>query len=163
VHINDLLPAIRSHSLPLFFADDTSVIYLPESDYFQNSISDVCNGLNKWFKANKLSLNFGKTNFITFATNNKTCIHLNIGYDKTNEEVLTTEFHGLQIDNNLKWKKYTECFVLKLSSSLHSVSTRNKNHLHRSIANLSCFQKCVYYAGIRILNSLPYSLTSQCI
>jgi hypothetical protein len=36
-----------------------------------------------------------------FATNNKTCINLNIGYDdKTTEEVLTTQFLGLQTDNN---------------------------------------------------------------
>jgi hypothetical protein len=41
-----------------------------------------------------------------FATNSKTCINLNIGYDnKTIEEVLTTKFLGLQIDNNLNWKK----------------------------------------------------------
>jgi hypothetical protein len=34
-------------------------------------------------------------------TNNKTCVNLNIGYDeKTIEEVETTTFLGLQIDNN---------------------------------------------------------------
>jgi hypothetical protein len=42
-----------------------------------------------------------------FATNEKTCINLNIGYDnKTVEEVLTAKFLGLQIDNNLNWKKH---------------------------------------------------------
>jgi hypothetical protein len=36
------------------------------------------------------------------ATNNKTSINFNIGYDdKTIEEILTTKFLGLQIDNNL--------------------------------------------------------------
>jgi hypothetical protein len=35
-----------------------------------------------------------------FTTNNKTSINFNIGYDdKTIEEVLTTKFLGLQIDN----------------------------------------------------------------
>jgi hypothetical protein len=31
-------------------------------------------------------------------------------------------------------------------------------HLHRPIANFSCFQKGAYYAGIKIFNSLPPSL-----
>jgi hypothetical protein len=31
--------------------------------------------------ANKLTLNFDKTNFMKFATNSKTC-NLNIGYDR---------------------------------------------------------------------------------
>jgi IS1 family transposase len=44
------------------------------------------------------------------------------------------------------------------NSAVHSVNTRNRNHLHRPAANLSCFQKIAYYAGIKILNSLPSNL-----
>jgi hypothetical protein len=40
----------------------------------------------------------------------------------------------------------------------HSVITRNKNHLHRPTANISCLQKGAYYAGIKIFNSPPHSL-----
>jgi hypothetical protein len=43
---------------------------------------------------------------------------------------------------------------------VHSINTRNKHHLHRPIANLSCFQKSAFYSGIRIFNSLPRSLTN---
>jgi hypothetical protein len=40
-----------------------------------------------------------------FATNTKTCISINIGYDnETIEVVLTTKLVGLQVDN-LNWKK----------------------------------------------------------
>jgi hypothetical protein len=46
------------------------------------------------------------------------------------------------------------------NSAVHSVNTRNKNQLHRPIASLSRFQKSAYYAGIKIFNSLPSSLTS---
>ena len=46
------------------------------------------------------------------------------------------------------------------NSSVHSKNTRNKHHLHRPIANLSCFQKGAYYSGIRIFNNLPQSITS---
>jgi hypothetical protein len=34
---------------------------------------------------------------------------------------------------------------------------RNKNHPHRPNASLSCFQKRIFYAGIKIFNSLPGS------
>jgi hypothetical protein len=44
------------------------------------------------------------------------------------------------------------------NSTIHSINTRNKNHLHRPTANLSCFQKGAYYAGIKIFNTLSPSL-----
>jgi hypothetical protein len=45
-------------------------------------------------------------------------------------------------------------------SAVHSVDTRNKHHLHRPVANLTCFQKRTYYAGIKNLNNLQSSLKS---
>ena len=33
-------------------------------------------------------------------------------------------------------------------------------HIHRPVANLSCFQKGASYSGIRIFNSLPQSITN---
>jgi hypothetical protein len=41
------------------------------------------------------------------------------------------------------------------NSHIHTVNTRNRNQLHRPIAN----QKSDYYAGIKIFNSLPSNLT----
>jgi IS1 family transposase len=46
------------------------------------------------------------------------------------------------------------------NSSIHSIDTSNMHHLHRPNANLSCFQKSTFYAGITIFNRLPLSLTS---
>jgi len=46
------------------------------------------------------------------------------------------------------------------NSSVHSINTINKHHLHRPIANLSCFQKGASYSGIRIFNNLPQSIKS---
>jgi hypothetical protein len=42
------------------------------------------------------------------------------------------------------------------NSSVHSINTMNKHHIHTPNANRSCFQKSAFYAG----NSLPLSLTS---
>jgi hypothetical protein len=46
------------------------------------------------------------------------------------------------------------------NSSVHSIDTRNKHHLHRPNANQSCFQKSTFSASIRIFNRLPLSLIS---
>jgi hypothetical protein len=46
------------------------------------------------------------------------------------------------------------------NSAVHSVNTRNKQHLLRPVANLTCFQKSTYYSGIKIFNNLPSSLKS---
>jgi hypothetical protein len=46
--------------------------------------------------------------------------------------------------------------IFQTNSSLHNINTRNKLHLH----NLSCFQKGTFYAGIKIFNSLPPSVTN---
>jgi hypothetical protein len=75
-------------------------------------------GLNKWIKANKLAINFDKTNFMKFCTTNKNCVHLSFVYvNKTIEEVEATKFLGLQVDSNLNWKTYIQYIVAKLSSA----------------------------------------------
>jgi hypothetical protein len=52
----------------------------------------------------------------------------------------------------VKKKKQQEHFQANFAA--HSFNTRNKNQLHRRIANLSGFQKSAYYAGIKVFNSL---------
>ena len=39
------------------------------------------------------------------------------------------------------------------------INTKNKRHLHRPNTTISCFQKCILYAGSKIFNSLSDSLT----
>jgi hypothetical protein len=77
-----------------------------------------------WFKANRLALNFDKTNYMKFATMNKTCPSLNIGFDnKLIEEVEANKFLGLQTDNNLNWKKHIKYIIPKLSSACFAMRT----------------------------------------
>jgi hypothetical protein len=59
-------------------------------------------------------------------------------------------FSSMNIINNLE--------RFQTNSTVHSVNTKNKNYLHRPVANLSCFQKGAHYAGIKVFNSLPPSL-----
>jgi hypothetical protein len=83
----------------ILFADDTELVY------FQNIMNDVLVDLNNWFKANKLSLNVDKTNYIKFAIKNKICFSWNLGSDnKFIAKVKANTFLGLQIDINLNFK-----------------------------------------------------------
>jgi len=49
--------------------------------------------------------------------------------------------------------------IFQTHSSAQCINIRNKHHLHRSYANRSYFQKKYIYAGIKIFNSLPSSMT----
>jgi IS1 family transposase len=51
-------------------------------------------------------------------------------------------------------------YYFQTNSAIHCVNTRNNHHLHRPTANLTCFQKSLYYSGIKIFNNLPASLKS---
>jgi hypothetical protein len=50
--------------------------------------------------------------------------------------------------------------LLNFVIAIHCVNTRNKLHLHRPVANLTCFQKSTYYSGIKSFSNLPASLRS---
>ena len=49
--------------------------------------------------------------------------------------------------------------IFQTNSSIHKINKRNKHHCHRPYANLSCFQTNTFYAGIKIVNILPPSVT----
>jgi len=46
-----------------------------------------------------------------------------------------------------------ELFVI--NANVHNLPTRSHNDLHLPIANLSVFQKGVYFSGVKIFNNLP--------
>jgi predicted fused transcriptional regulator/phosphomethylpyrimidine kinase len=65
----------------------------------------VFDSMDKLFKANKLILNSENPNVMK-CTNSKTCINVNIRYDKkTTEEVEAIKFLFSQVDSRLNWKK----------------------------------------------------------
>jgi hypothetical protein len=62
--------------------------------------------MSEWFITHNLALNVGKTNVIQFKTNNTPQYDLSIGYnEKYWNKSVNMKFLGLQIDNQLNWKK----------------------------------------------------------
>jgi hypothetical protein len=46
------------------------------------------------------------------------------------------------------------------NADVHSVNTRHKHYIHKSTANISCFQNSTYYARIKSFNNLSPDLKS---
>ena len=71
IYINDL-NGVVTHSKVHHFANDTNILYI------SNSLKDTNRKVNydlrhivEWLRANKISLNSGKTEFILFRSKNK--------------------------------------------------------------------------------------------
>lgn len=79
IYTNDL-PNCLVHSKAILFADDTT-IYLNSDNILNmfNYINHDLESLSDWFRANKLSLNVGKSNYIIFRQNsNPIANHLKV-------------------------------------------------------------------------------------
>jgi hypothetical protein len=69
LYINDLPNIVKGKPTPILFADGTSIIVTNSNPTdFISDIMTVFEYLNKWFRANSLSLNVDKTHFIQFTT-----------------------------------------------------------------------------------------------
>jgi len=67
LYINDLPKIINKTSAPIIFADNTSILYAySNSTYFNKNIYMVFITFSKWLRANQLSLNYNKTNYVHF-------------------------------------------------------------------------------------------------
>jgi len=82
IFINDLSKFINDKSVPILFADDTSVLVShPNPLVFYKTINSPFRNLNDWFKHNFLSLNLAKTNFMKFISKNNNQLEMDIDYD----------------------------------------------------------------------------------
>ena len=62
LYINVLPKTINKTSAPIIFADDSSILFAHSNPIdFNKNIHIVFATLNKWLRANQLSLNFNKT------------------------------------------------------------------------------------------------------
>jgi len=82
LYINDLPTIINKTSAPIIFADETSIL-LAHSNLidFNKNIHILFTTLNKWLRANQLSLNFNKTNYVHFKNKRNMTVNLKIGFN----------------------------------------------------------------------------------
>ena len=119
LYVNDLPNASDILSF-ILFADDTN-LFLASND--QLNISNILNAelekVNSWFLANKLLINFSKTNYMIFKPQNKRIDEnlINVFIDNNHiNKVTSVKFLGVRIDSKLLWKEHITDISLKISS-----------------------------------------------
>ena len=111
----------------ILFADDTNIFY-SNTDLcrLMYIVNDELNALSDWFKANRLSLNIKKTNYMMFGNKKiavncptnitKFCIKID---DVDINEVEYTKFLGIFIDKKLTWQRHVSYISSKIARSLY--------------------------------------------
>ena len=126
IHINDL-PNCLSLGSPRMYADDTNVTFAA-SDMLglETRINTELKSINLWLRANKLSLNVAKTEFMVISSrqklqslNDKT-ININVEGVKINQTD-NNKALGLDIDENLSWKEHIHAISKNVASSIGAI------------------------------------------
>ena len=88
--------------------------------------------LTDWFRANKLSLNVTKTNYMIFTNTNTAQRHMEL--TMTNKTITPTKcvkFLGVLIDEKLKWDEHIKTVKQKINRSFFAIN-RAKHFLKRT-------------------------------
>ena len=121
--VNDL-PNCSNAGSPRMYADDTNVTFsaanIPDLD---SQINSDLKYIDRWLKANKLSLNVAKTEFMVISSRQKLQslndytmnIHIDgVPINQSNQ----SKSLGLIIDENLSWKAHIHEISKKVSSGI---------------------------------------------
>jgi hypothetical protein len=153
LYINDLPKTINDKTVPILFADDTSVIVTsPNPKDFQTNMVTAFNNVNKWFKANLLSINVDKTRHIQFKTKNKPTLDISI---VCNENLVTylpkIKFLGIHIHDSINWNYHIDYIIPKLSTACYIIQSIKQFMSHSTV-------KTVYYSYFNAIISygLPF-------
>ena len=105
IFINDIYTSI-TYSNILLFADDTTVMHQHRNlRYLKWCVEEDMRGILDWFRANKLTINLDKTEFVLFSKD-KSQIKMDLEVEHiTLNSTPYVKFLGLWIDNTLSWKK----------------------------------------------------------
>ena len=131
LYINDLSKCLKL-TKAILFADDSTVYKAGINK--RKLIADVKKDLIEltlWFRANKLSLNLGKTNLIIFKPpklklNNDEADQLHDVLEIENtiiNQKQSCKFLGMIIDENLNWTAHCKFLTSKLSRSLYIMNS----------------------------------------
>jgi hypothetical protein len=120
-YINDLPKIINKTLAPIIFADDTSILFAQSNLINLNkNIHIVFATLCKWFRANQLSLNFKRTNYVHFTAKRNMSVNFKIGFNNnfiTNSSY--TKFLGVTMDNTPSWDNHIDLFMKKVSTACY--------------------------------------------
>jgi hypothetical protein len=123
IYINDLIFA-SDLLMPILFADDTNVFLTGNSiDGLTSAMNTELNKIVEWLKANRLSLNIGKTQCMVFKHGQRNLSQsVNVFINGTKiEYVEYVKFLGVILDSKLKWEKHIALLKGKISRGLGAI------------------------------------------
>ena len=117
-YVNDIHKTSNLLSF-ILFADDSNIFFSHDN---VNQLIRIVNSelihVTDWIKANKLSLNLQKTNYMLFS-NKINSLPDNLIFDNTVlENVSVTKFLGVTIDNKLSWKPHIDNICKTISRNI---------------------------------------------
>jgi Reverse transcriptase (RNA-dependent DNA polymerase) len=125
IYINDL-PRASSLLHFVLFADDSNVFLSDLSyEYIVKTLNAELLSVSDWFKANKLSLNISKSNYILFSSSRKPPPNLieTIRIDDVDiPQVFSTKFLGIYIDQHINWSMHVGQISIKIARSIGIIS-----------------------------------------
>ena len=153
LYVNDIITTTSLFDI-ILFADDTTLLYShPDISSKINLINKELSEISNWFKANKLSVNASKTNYMMLGTShitnkyidvnehcdgNGTVFHIKDGImkqkinvildDVSLERVHSTKFLGVIIDENLTWKNHIDAISKTISRNI-GMLTKMKHYV----------------------------------
>ena len=128
IFVNDLHKQLQ-HCKCILFADDTTIFISHKSlKYMKWCIEEDLQAVSDWFRANKLTLNVGKSAGILFDLKGKSKQkHINIQLE--NEEiplVNETKFLGVWMDSKLDWHLHADKVLLKIKCNMNLLQQSKK-------------------------------------
>ena len=123
LYINDLPMATKSTE-SMLFADDTSIFYSsPDLETATNIVANEQADVDLYMKANKLSVNIDKTNFVIFSSRQKSLSQPMppILYNGVSlKQKKAVKFLGVYVDQHLTWKDHISYTSKKIAKVLAS-------------------------------------------
>ena len=143
LYINDL-PQVSEYFMPILFADDTNLFATGYNlNYIVSEINKEIANIYAWVKANKLSLNIDKTNFMLFTPK---CVPRSINgiFIDGNKimEVTETKFLGVIIDCKLNWSPHITYISKKVVKGVGIILKARKLLDQETL--LTLYYTCVY-------------------
>jgi len=112
IYINDIGNIPNLPAYPKIFADDTN-IFINASNLIKlnRDCQDAIDRISDWMLANRLTVNYEKTNYMIFSPNKQlkdsSVLELTIDNFKI-KKVTSIKYLGIYIDENLNWKTHIQ-------------------------------------------------------
>ena len=133
IYTNDL-PNELTDVKTILFADNTTIYITSNNvDHMLDKMNTQLIILADWFKANKLSLNIGKTNYMLLSNKRNTPVpNGNITIDgKRIHEAMSVKFLGIHMDHKLEWCDHINVCKKKVGSGLYAMNAA-KHYLSKN-------------------------------